>query len=111
MTDDERKPPIVLSRDELYSQIWTTPMIRLAAQYGITGTGLAKICARLNVPCPPRGYKQRIQSYDFSIIEVRDVPIDVATEIFTRIGEPPLWRSAFTIPSVPARASGKWTCF
>jgi uncharacterized protein with ParB-like and HNH nuclease domain len=26
-------------------------------------------------------YKQRIQSYDFSIIEVRDVPIDVATEI------------------------------
>ncbi|MDF2116210.1 DUF262 domain-containing protein [Roseiarcaceae bacterium H3SJ34-1] len=30
-------------------------------------------------------YKQRIQSYDFSIIEVRDVPIDVATEIFTRI--------------------------
>lgn len=30
-------------------------------------------------------YKQRIQSYDFSIIKVRDVPIDVATEIFTRI--------------------------
>lgn len=30
-------------------------------------------------------YKERIQSYDFSIIEVRDVPIDVATEIFTRI--------------------------
>jgi hypothetical protein len=24
------------------------------------------------------GYKQRVQSYDFSIIEVRDVPIDVA---------------------------------
>jgi hypothetical protein len=30
-------------------------------------------------------YKQRIQAYDFSIIEVRDVPIEVATEIFTRI--------------------------
>jgi hypothetical protein len=56
MTDEDRKPPVVLSRDELYSQIWTTPMIQLAAQYGITGTGLAKICARLNVPCPPRGY-------------------------------------------------------
>ena len=56
MTDDDRKQPVVLSRDELYSQIWTTPMIRLATQYGITGTRLAKICARLNVPCPPRGY-------------------------------------------------------
>ena len=30
-------------------------------------------------------YKQRISAYDFPIIEVRDVPIDVATEIFTRI--------------------------
>jgi hypothetical protein len=31
MTDDDLKQPVVLSRDELYSQIWTTPMIRLAA--------------------------------------------------------------------------------
>ena len=30
-------------------------------------------------------YKKRIEGYDFSIIEVQDVPIDVATEIFTRI--------------------------
>ena len=56
MTDESAKLPVVLSRDELYCLIWTTPMSRLAAQYGITGTGLAKICARLNVPCPPRGY-------------------------------------------------------
>lgn len=30
-------------------------------------------------------YRRRIESYDFPVIEVRDVPIDVATEIFTRI--------------------------
>lgn len=30
-------------------------------------------------------YKRRIEAYDFPIIEVRSVPIDVATEIFTRI--------------------------
>ncbi len=30
-------------------------------------------------------YRKRIESYNFSIIQVRDVPIDVATEIFTRI--------------------------
>lgn len=30
-------------------------------------------------------YRRRIESYDFSIIQVRDVAIDVATEIFTRI--------------------------
>ena len=30
-------------------------------------------------------YRRRIESYDFSIIQIRDVAIDVATEIFTRI--------------------------
>lgn len=30
-------------------------------------------------------YRRRVESYDFSIIQVRDVAIDVATEIFTRI--------------------------
>ena len=50
------KQPIVVSCEDLYAQVWSTPMRDLATQYGITGTGLAKICARLNVPCPPRGY-------------------------------------------------------
>lgn len=31
-------------------------MSRLGAEYGITGNGLAKICDRLGIPCPPRGY-------------------------------------------------------
>lgn len=42
-------------------------------------------------------YKQRIQSYDFSIVEVRDVPIDVATEIFTRINVGGVQLSLFEI--------------
>lgn len=31
-------------------------MTRLAAQYGISDNGLAKICRRLDIPYPPRGY-------------------------------------------------------
>ncbi|PLK68692.1 hypothetical protein C0V73_22750 [Rhizobium sp. TH135] len=31
-------------------------MSKLAAEYGISGNGLAKVCDRLNVPYPPRGY-------------------------------------------------------
>jgi hypothetical protein len=45
-----------MTREELYSAVWTTPMARLAEQYGISGNGLAKICDRENIPCPPRGY-------------------------------------------------------
>ena len=31
------------------------------------------------------GYKQRIESYNYSIIQIKDSPLDIATEIFTRI--------------------------
>ena len=44
-----------VSREELYQQVWQTPMTQLAAQYGISRRGLAKVCDRLKVPYPPRG--------------------------------------------------------
>lgn len=50
------KAPRTVTREDLYQQIWQTPMSRLAAEYGISGNGLAKICDRLNIPYPPRGY-------------------------------------------------------
>jgi hypothetical protein len=56
--DKERsqKCPLVVTRQELYRQVWQTPMQRLAAEYGISGNGLAKICDRLKIPYPPRGW-------------------------------------------------------
>lgn len=56
MTGERKKRPVMVSREDLYQQVWQTPMSRLAAEYGISGNGLAKICDRLAVPYPPRGY-------------------------------------------------------
>lgn len=47
---------ITLTREQLYEQVWTTPIDRLAKDYGLSGTGLAKICFRHQVPRPGRGY-------------------------------------------------------
>jgi hypothetical protein len=55
---DEKKP-VEISREELHRLVWKTPIQRLAEQFGITGNGLAKICDRVNVPYPPRGYWPR----------------------------------------------------
>ncbi|MDZ7736870.1 MAG: hypothetical protein U5P41_12800 [Gammaproteobacteria bacterium] len=33
--------------EELYQQVWQTPMSKLAEQYGISDNGLAKICRKL----------------------------------------------------------------
>lgn len=54
--NDHRKGPCEVSREELFRQVWQTPMSRLALEYGISGNGLAKICDRLKVPYPKRGH-------------------------------------------------------
>lgn len=45
-----------VTREELFKKVWQKPMIRLAEEFGISGNGLAKVCDKLNVPYPPRGY-------------------------------------------------------
>ena len=50
-----------VTRAELYEQVWSTPMLKLAAQYDISNVGLAKICRRLAIPTPGLGYWARIQ--------------------------------------------------
>ena len=53
---------IEIDREDLYKKVWTEPVRKLAAQYGISDVGLSKICKKLNVPKPPRGYWAMIAS-------------------------------------------------
>lgn len=55
-----KKKPIKVLRDELFDKVWTTPMSRLAPKYGISDSGLAKVCKRMEIPRPPRGYWQQL---------------------------------------------------
>ncbi|MEW4447386.1 TetR family transcriptional regulator [Qipengyuania sp. JC766] len=48
-----------LTRTELFESIWAEPMGAVAARYGLTGNGLAKICDRLDIPRPPRSHWTR----------------------------------------------------
>lgn len=45
-----------LNREELYNQVWSRPLRDLAKEYGLSDVGLAKICRRLKIPVPGRGY-------------------------------------------------------
>jgi len=51
-----------LTREELYAQVWAEPMTSLAQRYGLSDRGLAKICTRMGIPVPGRGYWARVQS-------------------------------------------------
>lgn len=48
--------PIMLTRAELCARVWSEPVQKLGAEFGISGPGLAKLCRRYNIPVPPRGY-------------------------------------------------------
>lgn len=48
-----------LTREELYSLAWAKPMTQVARDFGISDRALAKICAKRQVPVPPRGYWAR----------------------------------------------------
>lgn len=47
---------VTLTREQLYEQVWETPMRRLAPTYGITDVGLKKVCKKHGVPTPPVGF-------------------------------------------------------
>jgi hypothetical protein len=49
-----------IERRALHAAVWKAPATTVAARYGITSTALAKICRKLGVPAPPRGYWAQI---------------------------------------------------
>jgi len=58
-TDDDDRQGIAMEiwdREELYKEIWEQQMSRLAPEYGISGVMLGKVCHKLKIPVPGRGY-------------------------------------------------------
>lgn len=45
-----------VSRKQLYEEVWSEPMTTVALKYKVSSSFLARICTRLNVPRPQRGY-------------------------------------------------------
>src|ERR1051325_5408239 len=51
-----KRSPINLTRTQLYRRVWSEPISSVAATLGISGNAVTRICNRLLVPYPPRGY-------------------------------------------------------
>lgn len=67
---------IHLTRQELYEQVWTTPVSRLCRRYGLSDVGLRKTCKRHDIPLPPLGYWSKIQHGK----EVQQTPLPPSAE-------------------------------
>lgn len=52
----------VVTREEPYRLVWSKPITELAKEFGMSDVGLAKVCRKLNVPKPYRGYWQLVEA-------------------------------------------------
>ena len=51
-----RLPPSRYDRQRLYEEVWSEPTQQVARRYGVSDVAIAKACALLAIPKPPRGY-------------------------------------------------------
>ena len=47
---------MAVSRHQLYDEVWAEPMTTVAMRYHVSSSFLARVCERLGVPRPPRGF-------------------------------------------------------
>jgi hypothetical protein len=51
-----------VSREALYEEVWTDAVTVVAPRYGLSDVGLVKICKKLGIPVPPRGYWAKLKA-------------------------------------------------
>jgi hypothetical protein len=47
---------VTFTREELFQRVWSEPLLKLAAEIGVSDVGLAKACRRAEIPLPGRGH-------------------------------------------------------
>lgn len=52
----------LVERQALYDLVWSEPLYKLGPKFGMSGRGLAKLCARYDIPVPPRGYWNKLEA-------------------------------------------------
>ncbi len=46
----------VWNREELYNEVWEQPLVKLAVKHGVSAVMIGKVCRKLQIPLPGRGY-------------------------------------------------------
>ena len=49
-------------RQTLYEEVWAEPVYKVAKRYGITDKAIAKVCGKMRIPVPGRGYWNKVGS-------------------------------------------------
>lgn len=53
--------PASVTREQLYELVWQEPMLKVAQDFGVSSSYLARVCTELRVPRPERGYWAKLE--------------------------------------------------
>lgn len=63
------------NRESLYEKVWQNPVSKVAEKYGISDVALAKVCRKLRIPVPGRGYwARKAAGYKLKQVPLRSFP-------------------------------------
>jgi len=67
------------NRVDLYNEVWNQPLVKLSRKYGISDVRLGKVCRKLKIPHPGRGYwakkKAGTTLEQMPLPEYKDAPV------------------------------------
>ena len=76
---------IKMGRAQLFERVWSEPVAKLATEWGLSGPGLKKVCRKLQIPVPPRGYWAKLKAgHRTSRPRLPGLPSNAAPEIIIR---------------------------
>lgn len=68
------------TRAEIYEAVWAHPLAEVARRFGMSAGGLSKLCHRLDIPYPPKGYWRRGEKGRSAVsrppLPINDLPAD-----------------------------------
>ena len=77
----------VITREEFYGLVWSKPMTKVAQQFKVSGSYMARVRSFLQVPRPERGYWAKLavgkdfsRSCKFNVSRLRAAPDYVAAQ-------------------------------
>ena len=91
------KDIIILKRQELYDQVWSTPMNKLCQLYNLSDNGLRKICKKMDIPTTSSGYWSKLK-YNKKV-DVIPLPAPNSITILEYILDPEKEKTPLKIPT------------